>query len=30
MRDIVILHENEEWLVPLRAEFEKRGVQAKE
>jgi len=30
MRDIVILHENEEWLVPLRAEFEKRGVEAKE
>ncbi len=30
MRDIVILHENEEWLVPLRAEFEKRGVAAKE
>lgn len=30
MRDIVILHENEEWLVPLRAEFEKRDVEAKE
>ena len=30
MRDIVILHENDEWLVPLRQEFEARGVAAKE
>ncbi|MEX1220758.1 MAG: alpha-L-glutamate ligase [Idiomarina sp.] len=30
MRDIFIIHENEEWLVPLRAEFSKRGVTAKE
>ena len=30
IRDIYILHENEEWLVPLRAEFEQRGVTAKE
>lgn len=30
MRDIFIMHENDEWLVPLRAEFSKRGVTAKE
>lgn len=30
MNDIYILHENEEWLVPLRAEFAKRGVDVKE
>ncbi|EGN75592.1 RimK-like protein [Idiomarina sp. A28L] len=30
MREIVIIHENEEWLVPLRAEFAKRGVTARE
>ncbi|RUO22593.1 alpha-L-glutamate ligase [Aliidiomarina iranensis] len=30
MREIVIIHENNEWLVPLRAEFAKRGVTAKE
>lgn len=30
MRDIVIIHENDEWLVPLRAEFKKRGVNARE
>lgn len=30
MRDIVILHENEEWLVPLRAEFADRGVTVQE
>lgn len=30
MNDIYILHENEEWLVPLRAEFAKRNVDVKE
>lgn len=30
MRDIVVLHENEEWLVPLREAFKQRGVEAKE
>src|SRR5690554_2656034 len=30
MLDIVIIHENEEWLVPLREEFQQRGVQATE
>lgn len=30
MREIVVLHENDEWLVPLRAEFEQRGVKATE
>lgn len=30
MRDIVVLHENEEWLVPLREELSRRGVEAKE
>lgn len=30
MRDIVIMHENEEWVVPLRAAFAERGVTAKE
>ncbi|MDX1525389.1 MAG: alpha-L-glutamate ligase [Pseudidiomarina maritima] len=30
MRNIVILHENDEWLVPLRAEFAKREVTAME
>ncbi|RUO24120.1 alpha-L-glutamate ligase [Aliidiomarina minuta] len=30
MKDIYILHENEEWLVPLRAEFDKRNVTFKE
>jgi len=30
MRDIYIMHENEEWLVPLRAAFKERGVEAKE
>jgi len=29
-KPIVIMHENEEWLVPLRAEFAKRGVTAEE
>ncbi|MGQ4275614.1 ATP-grasp domain-containing protein [Pseudidiomarina sp. E22-M8] len=30
MRDIVIIHENDEWLVPLREEFRQRGVTANE
>ncbi|RUO73671.1 ATP-grasp domain-containing protein [Idiomarina seosinensis] len=30
MREIVVLHENEEWLVPLREELKKRGVKATE
>ena len=30
MREIVVLHENEEWLVPLREAFKERGVVAKE
>jgi glutathione synthase/RimK-type ligase-like ATP-grasp enzyme len=30
MRDIVIMHENEEWVVPLRAAFAERGVAVKE
>lgn len=30
MRDIVVLHENEEWLVPLREAFQARGVKATE
>ncbi|WP_417658937.1 ATP-grasp domain-containing protein [Pseudidiomarina sp.] len=30
MREIVIIHENEEWLVPLREEFKQRGVRATE
>lgn len=30
MREIVIIHENEEWLVPLREEFKQRGVSATE
>ncbi|MGM0526608.1 MAG: alpha-L-glutamate ligase, partial [Pseudomonadota bacterium] len=30
MREIVVLHENEEWLVPLREEFKQRGVKATE
>ncbi|WP_417689664.1 ATP-grasp domain-containing protein [Pseudidiomarina sp.] len=30
MREIVVIHENDEWLVPLRAEFAKRGVTATE
>lgn len=30
MREIVVIHENNEWLVPLRAEFQKRGVTAQE
>ncbi len=30
MKDIYILHENEEWIVPLRAEFKTLGIQAKE
>lgn len=30
MQDIYIIHENEEWIVPLRAAFAKRGVTAKE
>ncbi len=30
MREIVVLHENEEWLVPLREAFKARGVVAKE
>lgn len=30
MQDIYIIHENEEWVVPLRAAFAKRGVTAKE
>ncbi|HAD47335.1 MAG: alpha-L-glutamate ligase [Idiomarina sp.] len=30
MREIVVLHENEEWLVPLREAFKERGVEAKE
>ena len=29
MRDIVILHENEEWLKPLYEAFEERGVTPK-
>lgn len=28
MKDIVIIHENDEWLVPLREEFRQRGVTA--
>jgi hypothetical protein len=30
MKEIVVIHENDEWLVPLRAEFAKRGVSATE
>ncbi|WP_404400495.1 alpha-L-glutamate ligase [Idiomarina seosinensis] len=30
MRDIVVLHENDEWLEPLREEFARNGVKAKE
>lgn len=30
MRDIYILHENDEWVVPLRAAFKKLGIEAKE
>ncbi|RUO29318.1 alpha-L-glutamate ligase [Aliidiomarina sedimenti] len=30
MKPIFILHENEEWLVPLRAEFAQRGVEVQE
>ncbi|WP_258806585.1 RimK family alpha-L-glutamate ligase [Pseudidiomarina sp. CB1] len=30
MKKIVVIHENDEWLVPLRAEFAKRGVSATE
>ncbi|RUO42206.1 alpha-L-glutamate ligase [Pseudidiomarina aestuarii] len=30
MRPIVIMHENEEWVVPLHAAFKARGVEAKE
>lgn len=30
MRDIVIIHENDEWLVPLREELRQRGVTANE
>lgn len=30
MKPIVILHENEEWLIPLRAELARRGVEATE
>lgn len=30
MRPIFILHENEEWVVPLQAEFAQRGVEAQE
>lgn len=30
MKPIFILHENEEWLVPLRAEFAQRGVDVQE
>lgn len=30
MRDIVVLHENDEWLEPLREEFARHGVKAKE
>lgn len=30
MKEIVVIHENDEWLVPLRAEFAKRGVNATE
>ncbi|RUO62076.1 ATP-grasp domain-containing protein [Pseudidiomarina insulisalsae] len=30
MKEIVIIHENDEWLVPLRAEFKQRGVTATE
>lgn len=30
MKEIVVIHENDEWLVPLRAEFAKRGVTATE
>jgi hypothetical protein len=30
MRDIVIMHENEEWVVPLRQAFADRGVSANE
>lgn len=30
MRELVVIHENDEWLVPLRAEFAKRGVTATE
>ncbi|RUO55390.1 ATP-grasp domain-containing protein [Pseudidiomarina homiensis] len=30
MKEVVVIHENDEWLVPLRAEFAKRGVSATE
>ena len=30
MQDIYIIHENEEWVVPLRAAFAEHGVEAKE
>ena len=30
MRPIFILHENEEWVVPLHAEFAQRGIEAHE
>ncbi|MBG22843.1 MAG: alpha-L-glutamate ligase [Idiomarinaceae bacterium] len=30
MKEIVVIHENDEWLVPLRAEFAERGVTATE
>lgn len=30
MRPIFILHENEEWVIPLHAEFAQRGVEAQE
>lgn len=30
MRDVVIMHENSEWVAPLRAAFAKRGVEPKE
>ncbi|MCC5854179.1 MAG: alpha-L-glutamate ligase [Idiomarina sp.] len=30
MSEIVVLHENEEWLVPLRAEFDSRGREFRE